>query len=62
MASLIPLAQNNKAAAAEVSALAQEAGGPATTSLSALSKWAGNVKDPMDALYTGIPERYNRHL
>ena len=52
VAALIPLAQGNKAATAEVSALAQEAGGPATTDLQALAKWAGNVKDPMDALYT----------
>lgn len=51
VSALIPLAQNNKAAAAEISALAQEAGGPATTNLAELAKWAGNVKDPMDAMY-----------
>jgi hypothetical protein len=49
---LIPLAGNNKAAAAEISQLAQEAGGPATTNLSSLAKWAGNVVDPMDKLYS----------
>jgi hypothetical protein len=41
VASLIPLAGSNKAAAAEISGLAQEAGGPATTNLQTLSKWAG---------------------
>jgi hypothetical protein len=51
VAALIPLAGQNKGAAAEISALAQEAGGPATTSLSALAKWAGNVHDPMQKLY-----------
>ena len=48
---LLPLAGNNKAAAAEISQLAQEAGGPATTSLSQLAKWAGNTHDPLKALY-----------
>jgi hypothetical protein len=51
VASLIPLAGTNKAAAAEISQLAQEAGGPATTSLLSLARWAGNVRDPMLALY-----------
>lgn len=50
VAALIPLAGTNKAAAAEVSALAQEAGGPATTNLKQLAIWAGNVKDPMTQL------------
>lgn len=50
VAALVPLAGTNKAAAAEISALAQEAGGPATTNLQQLAKWAGNVKDPMDKL------------
>jgi hypothetical protein len=50
VSALIPLAGNNKAAAAQVSALAQEAGGPATTSLKSLQEWAGKVKDPMVAM------------
>jgi hypothetical protein len=48
---LLPLAGSNKAAAAEISQLAQEAGGPATTNLAALAKWAGNTHDPLKALY-----------
>lgn len=56
VAALLPLADGNKAAAAEISALAQEAGGPATTSLSDLAKWAGNVKNPMDALYAAAQQ------
>lgn len=51
VASLIPLAGSSKAAAAEVSTLAQEAGGPATTSVAALAHWAGNVKNPLQAMY-----------
>jgi hypothetical protein len=41
VATLIPLAGTSKVAAAEISALAQEAGGPATTNLQTLQKWAG---------------------
>jgi len=41
VAVLIPLAGTNKEAAAQISALAQEAGGPATTNLQTLQKWAG---------------------
>lgn len=44
---LIPMAGSNKAAAAEISSLAQEAGGPATTNLKLLSQWAGKTKDPL---------------
>lgn len=44
---LIPLAGSNKAAAAEISSLAQEAGGPATTNLKSLATWAGKTKDPL---------------
>lgn len=51
VASLIPLAGHNKAAAAEISQLAQEAGGPATTNLQSLAKWAGNVHDPLEKVY-----------
>jgi peptidoglycan hydrolase-like protein with peptidoglycan-binding domain len=51
VAALLPLAGSNKAAAAEISTLAQEAGGPATTNLKELGKWAGNVKDPMKGMY-----------
>jgi SLT domain-containing protein len=42
VANLVPLAGGNKAAAAEISALAQEAGGPATLNLKSLAQWAGN--------------------
>lgn len=45
VAQLLPMAEGNKAALASVSALAQEAGGPATTSYTALAKWVGNTKD-----------------
>jgi cell wall-associated NlpC family hydrolase/predicted nucleic acid-binding Zn-ribbon protein len=44
---MIPMAGSNKAAAAEISALAQEAGGPATTNLKTLAKWAGHTVDPL---------------
>jgi hypothetical protein len=46
---MIPMAGTSKVAAAEISALAQEAGGPATTNLQLLSKWAGKTKDPLGA-------------
>jgi len=52
VAALLPLAGTSETARAEVSALAQEAGGPASTSLQALSRWAGNVKDPLAAMYS----------
>jgi hypothetical protein len=44
---LIPMAGTNKAAAAEIHALAQEAGGPAQGSLKDLAKWAGKTNDPL---------------
>lgn len=50
VAELLPLAKGSQAAMAEVSALAQLAGGPATTSFQQLSQWVGNVKDPMSSL------------
>jgi hypothetical protein len=49
VASLIPMAGGSKTAAAEISALAQEAGGPATTNIKELQKWVGNIKDPLTA-------------
>lgn len=51
VASLIPMAGGSKEAAAQISALAQEAGGPATTSISALQRWVGTIKDPLLAMY-----------
>lgn len=51
VASLIPMAGGSKEAAAQISALAQEAGGPATTNISTLQKWVGNIKDPLLAMY-----------
>jgi hypothetical protein len=50
VAVLLPLAKGSQTAMAEVSALAQLAGGPATTSFQALSKWVGNTKNPMQDL------------
>jgi len=47
---LIPMAGSNKAAAAEIFALAQEAGYHGTRSLRDLSKWAGKTKDPLKAM------------
>jgi hypothetical protein len=47
---LIPLAGKNKAAAAEISALAQEAGGPATLNLQQMAKWVGHIANPMQTL------------
>ncbi len=47
VAQLLPLARGSASAMAEVSALAQIAGGPATTSFQALSAWVGKTKDPM---------------
>lgn len=51
VASLIPMAGGSKEAAAQISALAQEAGGPATTNIKTLTQWVGNIKDPLKALY-----------
>jgi hypothetical protein len=50
VATLLPLAKGSSTAMAEVSGLAQIAGGPATTSFQALSKWVGNVQSPMQQL------------
>lgn len=50
VATLLPLAKGSNAALAQVSALAQLAGGPATDSFQALSKWVGNTKNPMQDL------------
>ncbi len=50
VAQLLPLAKGSTSARAEVSALAQVAGGPATTSFQALSAWVGKTKNPMSNL------------
>lgn len=50
VATLLPLAKGSSTALAQLSGLAQIAGGPATTSFQALSKWVGNTKDPMKNL------------
>jgi hypothetical protein len=52
VASLIPMAGGSKEAAAQISALAQEAGGPATDSIKTLQQWVGNIKNPLQAMYT----------
>lgn len=45
VAQLLPMAAGSKTATAEVSALAQLAGGPATTNLKTLQTWVGNTKN-----------------
>ena len=47
---LIPLSGHSRAAHAEIAALAQEAGGPASHNIGVLSAWAGKTKDPMLAM------------
>lgn len=49
-AELIPMAKNSAAAQAQVMALAREGGFTGTT-MQQLTKWVGNVKDPMEAMY-----------
>jgi hypothetical protein len=51
VATLIPMAGGSKEAAAQISALAQEAGGPATDNIKVLQQWVGNAVDPLQALY-----------
>lgn len=51
VAALIPMAGGSKEAAAQISALAQEAGGPATDHIKTLEQWVGNIKDPLTAMY-----------
>ena len=51
VAALIPMAGGSKEAAAQISALAQEAGGPATDNIKTLQQWVGNIKDPLEAMY-----------
>jgi hypothetical protein len=51
VAQLIPMAGGSKEAAAQISALAQEAGGPATTSIKTLQQWVGNITDPLQKMY-----------
>lgn len=50
VATLLPLAKGSATAMSEVSALAQIAGGPATTSFQTLSNWVGKVQNPMQQL------------
>ncbi len=50
VAELLPLAKNSPQALAQLSALAQVAGGPATDSFKQLSQWVGNTKNPMQDL------------
>lgn len=47
---LLPYAAHSRTAVAELSALAQQAGGPATDSYQLLSTWLGNTKVAQDAL------------
>lgn len=51
VATLIPLAGGSKEAAAQISALAQEAGGPATDSIKTLQQWVGSIADPLQKMY-----------
>lgn len=60
VAELIPYAAQSKTAAAEVSALAQEAGGPATDSISALKSWvdkAGGSTSNMSGLVDTLTQK-----
>lgn len=50
VAIMLPYARGSKEATAMLSALAQEANGPATDSFQVLSKWVGNMHDPMKVL------------
>ena len=50
VASLLPLAKGSSTALAELSGLAQIAGGPATDSFQTLSQWVGKTGDPMKDL------------
>lgn len=50
VAVLLPMTRGNKEALAQVSALAQEVGGPATLSMKQLAKWTGHTHDPMKQL------------
>jgi hypothetical protein len=51
VASLIPMAGGSKEAAAQISALAQEAGGPATDNIEELQRWVGSIYDPLRKMY-----------
>jgi hypothetical protein len=51
VASLIPMADGSKEAAAQISSLAQEAGGPATDSIQELQRWVGSIYDPLTKMY-----------
>jgi hypothetical protein len=50
IAQLLPFAQNSSAAVSELSALAQQAGGPSTSSLQTLTQWVGNTHNASTAL------------
>ena len=50
VAQLLPYAADSSTATSELSALAQQAGGPATSSFSTLSQWVGNTKDATGSL------------
>jgi hypothetical protein len=52
VANLIPFAGGSKEAAAQISALAQEAGGPATTNIATLQRWVGNISNPLKTMQT----------
>lgn len=50
VASMLPMTGGSKEAVAQLSALAQEANGPATTSVKTLQTWVGNIHDPLKAM------------
>jgi hypothetical protein len=50
VAELLPYAKSSSTAVSELSALAQEAGGPATANYKTLKDWVGNTKTAQDAL------------
>ena len=50
VAQMLPMTAHNKAAVASLSAIAQMAGGPATSSYKTLAAWTGHVKDATGSL------------
>lgn len=54
VAQLLPYAQYSSTATSELSALAQQAGGPATTNFGRLSQWVGNTKNATSGLNSTV--------
>lgn len=54
VAQLLPFTQGNKTAVSELSAFAQQAGGPVTNSQKVLAKWLGNTKNAAKDLQSQV--------